>query len=111
MTYTYTDQDHARLSVIRCNAGIHFAVSSLASGSRATSAAACVASADVPKFVNEVIGYAHAGSAESDEDREFNARTALRNHGVSLDVGRTFTLEQAEALAEVVKGWDTEVGK
>lgn len=44
-------------------------------------------------------------SAELD-DREFKARTVLYDHGVTLDIGRDFTLEQIEALAEVVRNWE-----
>jgi hypothetical protein len=40
------------------------------------------------------------------EDREFNARTFIALHGVYLEQFRTFTLEQIEALAEVVKTWE-----
>ena len=40
----------------------------------------------------------------SDEDREFEARTILAQRGVYLDL-RPFTLDQIEALAEVVKTW------
>ena len=40
------------------------------------------------------------------DDREFEARTILTlQHGVYLDL-RDFTLEQIEALAEVVKTWE-----
>jgi hypothetical protein len=39
-------------------------------------------------------------------DREFDARTALNRRGVILGFGRSFTLDQIEALAEVVKTWE-----
>lgn len=39
-------------------------------------------------------------------EREFDARTTLNRHGVILEFGRSFTLEQVEALAEVVKTWE-----
>lgn len=41
-----------------------------------------------------------------DEDRDFDARTILAQHGVHLEMFRPFTLEQVEALAEIVKSWD-----
>ena len=39
-------------------------------------------------------------------DREFDARTTLNLRGIVLELGRPFTLEQIEALAEVVKTWE-----
>jgi hypothetical protein len=43
--------------------------------------------------------------AEAD-DRQAAAEQDLRDVGVRLDSGHSFTLEQIEALAEVVKAWD-----
>jgi len=40
------------------------------------------------------------------QDRMFEARTTLTRRGVGLEFGRSFTLEQVEALAEVVKTWE-----
>ncbi len=40
------------------------------------------------------------------DDREFGARTILFRRGIVLELGRPFTLEQIEALAEVVKTWE-----
>jgi hypothetical protein len=40
-----------------------------------------------------------------EQDRMQAARQVLASHGVELSPRRTFTVEQAEALAEVVKTW------
>lgn len=38
--------------------------------------------------------------------RRADAEGYLRKHGIDLSTRARFTLEQAEALAEVVKGWE-----
>ena len=44
--------------------------------------------------------------ARDDDDREFDARVILERRGVHLVQFHPFTLEQIEALAEVVKTWE-----
>jgi hypothetical protein len=39
-------------------------------------------------------------------DRESEATTLLREHGIELTLGSRLTLEQVEALAEVVRSWE-----
>jgi hypothetical protein len=43
---------------------------------------------------------------ETRDDREFEARVTLERRGVHLVQFHPFTLEQIEALAELVKSWE-----
>ena len=47
-------------------------------------------------------------SQVAERDRRHAANEVLKAHGVELTVRRSFTTEQCEALAEVVKTWNVE---
>ena len=47
----------------------------------------------------------------ADDERRATAMHILREHRIKLEDPPSFTLDQIESLAEVVKGWDQEAGQ